>query len=228
MENRTPDKDQKAQRVKEQEDERVYVQVRMESFTSLRSVLSQSQSMRVRLISSPPHHESSPFFSVFQLIRSLPSELGFSWKESDSHSSTNQVGNSGRCMRPTFLATGFKFLLMLYLAQKMLPSDVTQLKHWATQNFSIPDDSNAITILFQLEEDRIFNAFGLKQLEQFFESIVRFDLALVIHEFLLGDYSLLCQIPEVANRATSIFHFALHPSTMVGASDSHGTSKYFL
>ena len=107
----------------------------------------------------------------------------------------------------------------------MLPPDVLQLKDWATQNFSIRDASNATTILSQLEEDGILNAFGLKQLEQFFESIDRFDLAFVILEFLFGNYSLLCQFPEVANRATT---FALHLSTIAGASGSHDTSKCFL
>ena len=120
----------------------------------------------------------------------------------------------------------WKLLLIYYLVQKMLPSEVMQLQDWAAQNFSIGGASNATTILWQLNEDGVFNAAGLKQLEVFFESIGRVDFAFVIHQFLLGDYNWLRQIPEVANRTSSVFHFS-SSSVMAGASDSHDRSKCF-
>ena len=210
MENRTPDNDQEDQRMKELEVGNQYLNDAIQStriwasprFSSLPATLLGSQLTWFSLHS--PQAESFQFGSGSRLFGHI---------------------FNGRYMRQITLATGFKFLLVAYLAQKMLPSDVLQLKDFVTQNFLIRDVSNATTMLFQLEEDGILNAFGLKQLEEFFESITRFDLAFVIHEFLLGDYSLLYQIPEVANRATTS---AFHLSTIAGASDSHDTSKCFV
>ena len=216
MENRTPGNDQEDQRMKELEVGNQY----------LNDVIQSTWIWASPRLSTLPATLLGPQLTWFNLhspqAESFQSGSG-SWLF--GHTFTNQVGNNGRYMRPITLATGFKFLLVAYLAQKMLPSDVLQLKDFVTQNFLIRDVSNATTMLFQLEEDGVLNAFGLKQLEEFFESITRFDLAFVIHEFLLGDYSLLCQIPEVANRATTS---AFHLSTIAGASDSHDTSKCFL
>ena len=118
----------------------------------------------------------------------------------------------------TRVASGWSLMLALYLSQKILIPDAME-----TQNFFTLGVGNATANWFQLNEDGFFNAFGLKQLEEFFESIERVDLAFVIHEFLLGDYNWLRQIPEVANQATSFFHFP-SPSVMAGVSDSHDRS----
>ena len=87
-------------------------------------------------------------------------------------------------------------LLLLSLGQSLLSSDVVKLKDWASQNFSIENAQNATDVLLQLHKKGIINASNLSPLRDFFESIVRIDLVHIIDEFLLGDYSLLRQIPS--------------------------------
>ena len=99
----------------------------------------------------------------------------------------------------TTLYNNYK-LLLLSLAQRLLSYDVVKLKDWAAQNFAIENAQNATHVLFQLDEKRIINGSDLSALSNFFESIVRFDLVYIIDAFLLGDYSLLRQIPASKKR----------------------------
>ncbi len=91
-------------------------------------------------------------------------------------------------------------LLLFSLAQRLLSSDVVKLRDWASQNFAIENAKNATDVLFQLDDKEIINASDLSALSDFFESTVRFDLVYIIDAFLLGDYSLLRQIPASKKR----------------------------
>ncbi|CAB3997133.1 RING finger and CHY zinc finger domain-containing 1-like [Paramuricea clavata] len=100
---------------------------------------------------------------------------------------------------PTSVATvvynNYK-LLLLSLGHTLDSFNVVQLMQWA-QNFSIENAQNTTDVFFQLDEKRVINASDLSQLCDFFSSISRMDLVHIIHKFLLGDYSLLHQIPSV-------------------------------
>jgi hypothetical protein len=85
--------------------------------------------------------------------------------------------------------------MLLSLGQS-LSSEVAKLKDWASQNFSIGNAQNATDVLLQLHQKGIIKASNLIPLRDFFESIVRIDLVYIIDEFLLGNYSLLRQIPS--------------------------------
>ena len=91
-------------------------------------------------------------------------------------------------------------LLLMFIAQTLLLSDVSKLRDWAHQNFSITNPENATDILFQLDQKGFINASDLRQIRDFFESITRIDLVYIIDAFLLGDYSLLRQNPEAKRR----------------------------
>ena len=91
-------------------------------------------------------------------------------------------------------------LLLMFIAQRLLLSDVSKLKDWARQNFSIINPENSTDILFQLDQKGFINASDLRQIRDFFESITRIDLVYIIDAFLLGDYSLLRQNPEAKRR----------------------------
>ena len=67
-------------------------------------------------------------------------------------------------------------LLLMFIAQTLLLSDVSKLKDWAHQNFSITDPENATDVLFQLDQKGFINASDLRQIRDFFESITRIDL----------------------------------------------------
>ncbi|CAB4039826.1 ---NA---, partial [Paramuricea clavata] len=109
------------------------------------------------------------------------------------------LGNVPPTSVATTLYNNYKFLL-LSLGQSLLSSDVVKLMDWASQNFSIENAQNATDVLLQLDQKRIINASDLSPLRDFFESIIRIDLAYIIDEFLLGNYSLLRQISALKTR----------------------------
>ena len=137
------------------------------------------------------------------------SVLASTSKEENLSYSVQQDDSSGReyislgYIPPQSVATtlynNYK-LLLLSLAQRLLSSEVVKLKDWAAQNFAIENAQNATDVLFQLDEKGIINGSDLSALSDFFESIVRFDLVYIIDAFLLGDYSLLRQIPASKKR----------------------------
>ena len=127
----------------------------------------------------------------------------------------------------TTLYNNYKLLLM-FIAQKLLSSDVTKLRNWADQKFSITNPENPTDILFQLDEKGLINASDLIQIRDFFQSITRIDLVHVIDAFLLGDYSLLRQNPvpkrKGENRPQNRNTTANYPYI----SNSENTSRYSL
>ena len=94
----------------------------------------------------------------------------------------------------TMLYNNYK-LLLLTISQSLLSSDIISLKDWANQNFSIENALNAFDVFVKLDEKGAINAEDLRSLRGFFESITRYDLLHMIDAFLLGDYSLLRQVP---------------------------------
>ena len=129
-------------------------------------------------------------------------------QESNEQRSTQQSGAY------TSVCNAYKSILLLYLTQKIPLCEMLQLKEWVTHNFFIPA-CDGTSILFQLGENGVLDAFGFRKLEEFFESIGRFDLAYLILEFHDGNYSLLRQIPDNPHRAMTDV-------------DNHCTSKCFL
>jgi hypothetical protein len=140
-------------------------------------------------------HESNDQSSTRQGYENLP----LSVQQHDSGREYISLGNIPPISVATTVYHNYK-LLLLSLGQRLLSSDVNKLKDWATQNFSIDNARNAINVLFELDTKGIINASELSQLRNFFESIVRIDLVYIIDEFLLGNYSLLRQIPASKNR----------------------------
>ena len=125
--------------------------------------------------------------------------LSYSIQQDDSGRESVSLGNVPPTSVATTLYNNYK-LLLLFLAQRLLSSEVVMLKDWAAQNFSINNPQNATDVLFQLDQNGVINASDLSPLCKFFESIIRFDLVYIIDAFLLGDYSLLRQTPAYKNR----------------------------
>ena len=140
--------------------------------------------------------------------------LGLSLSIQQHHSETYYLllGNTQPALLGTTLYSNYK-LLLLTLAQRLLSSEVGMLNDWAAENFSIVDPQNPTDTLRQLDEKQVINAADLSQLSDFFESIVRFDLVYIIDAFLLGDYSLLRQIPASEKRNTRSAKYSQHEST---------------
>ncbi len=136
--------------------------------------------------------------------------LSFSVQQDDSGSESISLSNVPPTSVATTLYNNYK-LLLLYLAQSLLSSDVVKLKDWAAQNFSINNQQNATNVLFQLDQKGIINASDLSQLSDFFESIIRFDFVHIIDGFLLGDYSLLRQ-----NQASRSKNHGANPAQNLG------------
>ncbi|XP_028409403.1 uncharacterized protein LOC114532005 isoform X2 [Dendronephthya gigantea] len=134
-------------------------------------------------------------------------DLSFSVQQDDSNGREFiSLSNKPSTSVAAILYNNYKILL-LTLAQGLLSSDVIKLKHWASQNFSIENASNASDVFFKLDEKGAINAEDLSNLCVFFKSIIRYDLLHMIDLFLLGDYSLLRQVPgpkiRQAGRSTS-------------------------
>ena len=121
-------------------------------------------------------------------------DLSLSVQQDSSEAEYISLSNISPTSVATTLYNNYK-LLLLFMAQRLLSSDVIKLKGWAEQNFSITDPENATDILFQLDQKGFINASDLSQIRNFFESITRFDLVHIIDEFLLGNYCLLRQYP---------------------------------
>ncbi|CAB4033358.1 RING finger and CHY zinc finger domain-containing 1, partial [Paramuricea clavata] len=126
-------------------------------------------------------------------------DLSISIEQDDSGRESISLCNVPPTSVATTLYNNYKFLL-LSLGQRLLSSEVVKLRDWVTQNFSIDNPQNATDALVQLDQKGVINASDLSQLCDFFESIVRFDLVYIIDAFLLGDYSLLRQIPASKHR----------------------------
>ncbi|CAB4012862.1 RING finger and CHY zinc finger domain-containing 1-like [Paramuricea clavata] len=140
-------------------------------------------------------------------------DLSFSVQQDDSNGREYiSLSNVPPTSVATMLYNNYK-LLLLSLGQRFLFSDVVKLKEWATQKFSIENAQNGTDVLFQLDMKGIINASNLNPLRDFFESIVRIDLVCIIDEFLLGDYSLLRQIPAWKKREANRTHNLQHGST---------------
>ncbi len=126
-------------------------------------------------------------------------DLSFSIQQDDSGRESVSLGNVPPTSVARTLYNNYK-LLLLSLAQRLLSSEVVMLQDWAAQKFSINNPQNATDVLFQLDQKGVINASDLSQLNDFFESIIRFDMVYIIDAFLLGDYSLLRQTPAYKNR----------------------------
>ena len=127
----------------------------------------------------------------------------------------------------TTLYNNYK-LLLIFIAQKLLSSDVTKLRNWADQKFSITNPENATDILFQLDEKGLINASDLIQIRDFFQSITRIDLVYVIDAFLLGDYSLLRQNPLPKRKSENRLQNGNTTPKYPYISNSGNTSRYSL
>ena len=125
--------------------------------------------------------------------------LSFSVQQDNSEVEYISLSNKPPPSVATTVYNNYKLLLM-FIAQRLLLSDVSKLKDWAHQNFSITNPENATDILFQLDQKGFINALDLRQIRDFFESITRIDLVYIIDAFLLGDYSLLRQNAEAKRR----------------------------
>ncbi|CAB3993396.1 RING finger and CHY zinc finger domain-containing 1-like [Paramuricea clavata] len=132
-------------------------------------------------------------------------DLSISIEQDDSGRERISLCNVPPTSVATTLYNNYKFLL-LSLGQRLLSSEVVKLRDWVTRNFSIDNPQNATDALVQLDQKGVINASDLSQLCDFFESIVRFDLVYIIDAFLLGDYSLLRQIPASKHRDVNRAH----------------------
>jgi hypothetical protein len=133
--------------------------------------------------------DRQPVLGAEAVTRESSENLSFSIQQDDSGGRENiSLGNIPPTSVATTLYNNYK-LLLLSLARRLLSSDVVKLMEWAT--FSIENAQNATDVLLQLDQKGIINASDLSPLRDFFESIVRFDLAHIIDTFLLGDYNLL-------------------------------------
>ena len=130
-------------------------------------------------------------------------DLSFSVQQDDSGSESISLSNVPPTSVATTLYNNYK-LLLLSLAQRLLSSEVVILKAWAAQNFSVNNPHNATDVLIQLDQKGVINASDFSQLNDFFESIIRFDLVYIIDAFLLGDYSFLCQTSASKRRDATV------------------------
>ena len=161
-----------------------------------------------------------------RLTRQTSERLSFSVQQDYSNESEYiSLGNVPSTSAPTSALTTVCYnykLLILSLGQVLLAEDVTKLKEWAAQNFSIENAQNATHILLQLDQKGIINASNLKSLRDFLESIVRIDLVHIIDSFLLGDYKLLRSIPASKIRPQS----SQYGSLLGGASSTRPAARY--
>jgi hypothetical protein len=136
------------------------------------------------------------------VLASISKEENLSYSVQQDDSSGREYISLGYKPPPSVARTVYNNykLLLLSLAQRLPSYDIVKLKDWAAQNFSIENPQNAADVLFRLDQKGIIHASDLSQLRDFFESIVRFDLVYIIDAFLLGDYSLLRQIPASKKR----------------------------
>ena len=132
-------------------------------------------------------------------------DLSISIEQDDSGRESISLCNVPPTSVATTLYNNYKFLL-LSLGQRLLSSEIVKVRDWVTQNFSIDNPQNATDALVQLDQKGVINASDLSQFWDFFESIVRFDLVYIIDAFLLGDYSLLRQIPASKHRDVNRAH----------------------
>ena len=161
-----------------------------------------------------------------RLTRQTSERLSFSVQQDYSNESEyislgNVPSTSASTSALTTVCYNYK-ILILSLGQVLLAEDVTKLKEWAAQNFSIENAQNATHILLQLDQKGIINASNLKSLRDFLESIVRIDLVHIIDSFLLGDYKLLRSIPAFKTRAQS----SQYGSLLGGASSTRPAARY--
>jgi hypothetical protein len=93
------------------------------------------------------------------------------------------------------ISLGRTLLESLGLSLSSVTDDVVKLKDWENDNFPIENVHNVTDILLQLSRKGIINASHLGKLRDFFESILRIEFVHIIDEFLVGNYSVLRQIP---------------------------------
>ncbi len=129
-----------------------------------------------------------------RLIRPSYEDLSFPIQQNDANG-REQISLSH--IPPASVAAtvynNYKFLL-LSLSETLLSSEVVQLQLWA-ENLSIVNAQNATDIFSQLDEKKVISASDLSQLHDFFKSIDRTDLVRAIDAFLIGDYTLIRQLP---------------------------------
>jgi hypothetical protein len=88
---------------------------------------------------------------------------------------------------PADVCNAYK-LLLLTMSNMLLLTDITKLKEWAKEMFSIQGNLNAYGIFLELDKKGVITALDLSKFCVFFESIVRHDLVHLIDEFMKGDY----------------------------------------
>ena len=154
-------------------------------------------------------------------------DLSLSVQQDSSEEEYISLSNIPPFSVATTLYNNYKLLLM-FIAQNLLSSDVTKLRNWAGQKFSITNPENATDILFQLDEKGLINASDLIQIRDFFQSITRIDLVYVIDAFLLGDYSLLRQNPVPKRKSENRLQNRNTTPKYPYISNSGNTSRYSL
>ena len=120
-------------------------------------------------------------------------ELGAVGKDpvDDTPISVVKVSREESSDREGISYNNYKFLLII-ISQRLLSSDLMKLKEWAGGTFSIDANSrDAIEIFRKLDQQEVISASNLVLLREFFEKILRIDLAHLIDCFMRGDYSLL-------------------------------------
>ena len=83
--------------------------------------------------------------------------------------------------------------LLLAIGHSLLSNDVIKLRDWAHEQFSVETNLIASETMFELDRKGVINPMNLSVLHVFLESILRFDLAHLIHQYCCGDYSNLRQ-----------------------------------
>ena len=154
-------------------------------------------------------------------------DLSLSVQQDSSEEEYISLSNIPPFSVATTLYNNYK-LLLIFIAQKLLSSDVNKLRNWADQKFSITNPENATDILFQLDEKGLINASDLIQIRDFFQSITRIDLVYVIDAFLLGDYSLLRQNPVPKRKGENRPQNRNTTTKYSYISNSGNTSRYSL
>jgi hypothetical protein len=172
--------------------------------------------------------DRQPVLGAEAVTRESSENLSFSIQQDDSGGRENiSLGNIPLTSVATTLYNNYK-LLLLSLAGRLLSSDVVNLMEWATQMFSIENAQNATDVLLQLDQKGIINASDLSPLRDFFESIVRFDLAHIIDTFLLGDYNLLRDPERPANTRHPGLFGCPTQTRIANVPDADTTSKGFI
>lgn len=156
-------------------------------------------------------------------------DLSLSVQQDSSQEEYISLSNIPPFSVATTLYINYKLLLM-FIGQKLLTSDVNKLRNWADQKFSITNPENATDILFQLDQKGFINASDLSQIRDFFQSITRIDLVYIIDAFLLGDYSLLRQnpVPKRSGESRSQDPRRHTTAKYPNISNSGNTSRYSL